>query len=163
MPAVYCDRIKISAVFLNLVNNAVKFSSKNNKARPRVDVGYAAESEFHKFYVKDNGIGIDPKYHNQIFDIFKRLHSAEEYDGTGAGLSIVKRVIDDHNGKIWIESEAGKGATFCFTIPKELKKKKKKIGEILVEEGVITEKQLKEGLKKQEGKGSGPPEYKGKV
>ncbi|MBL8012643.1 MAG: two-component sensor histidine kinase, partial [Candidatus Omnitrophica bacterium] len=72
------------------------------------------------FYVKDNGIGIDPEYHEQIFGMFKRLHTQEEFEGTGAGLSIVKRVIDDHNGKIWIVSEAGKGAAFWFSIPKNL-------------------------------------------
>ena len=100
--------------------------------------------------------------HNQIFGIFKRLHSADEYDGTGAGLSIVKRVIDDHGGDIWIESEAGKGAKFCFTIPKSLKRKKK-IGEILIEDGHITEEELRQGLKKQGGDAGGPPEFKGKV
>ena len=101
-----------------------KFSSKNNKENPKIEIGYIEEDEFHKFYVKDNGIGINPKYHQQIFDIFKRLHTTSEYEGTGAGLSIVKRIIDDHGGKIWVESEVGKGAIFCFTIPKDLKEKK---------------------------------------
>lgn len=123
MPVVRCDRIKISEVFLNLINNAIKFSSKNNKENPKVEVGYADRGESHRFYVKDNGIGIDPKYHQQIFGIFKRLHSAGEYEGTGAGLSIVKRVIDDHGGNIWIESEPGKGATFYFTIPRDIRGK----------------------------------------
>ncbi|MFH0731517.1 MAG: ATP-binding protein [Candidatus Omnitrophota bacterium] len=120
IPVVKCDRIKIAEVFLNLINNAIKFSSKNNKENPRVEVGYIPENEFHKFYVRDNGIGIEPKYHDQIFGIFKRLHTAQEYEGTGAGLSIVKRVIDDHGGKIWIDSSFGKGACFYFTIPKKL-------------------------------------------
>jgi signal transduction histidine kinase len=123
MPTIQCDRIKLSEVFLNLINNAIKFSSKNNKENPRVEVGYIDDGEFHKFFVKDNGIGIEPQYHNQVFGIFKRLHTSSEYEGTGAGLSIVKRVIDDHNGRIWIESEAGKGATFFFTIPKVLQEK----------------------------------------
>jgi light-regulated signal transduction histidine kinase (bacteriophytochrome) len=148
MPVIKCDRIKMSEVFLNLVNIAIKFSSKNKKENPKVEIGYVDEGEFHKFYVKDNGIGIDPQYHQQIFGIFKRLHTAKEYEGTGAGLSIVKRVIDDHGGKIWIESELGKGATFYFTIPKALKTKKK-IGEILVEDGLISKEILKEKLKKQ--------------
>jgi len=124
LPVITCDRIKISEVFLNLINNAIKFSSKNEKVRPRVEVGYADDTEFHKFYVKDNGIGIDPKFHNQIFGIFKRLHASKEYEGTGAGLSIVKRVVDDHGGRVWIESELGKGAAFNFTIPKGLKNEK---------------------------------------
>lgn len=122
IPSVYCDKIKVAEVFLNLITNAIKFSSKNNKENPKVEVGYSDENDYHKFYVRDNGIGIDPKYHNQVFGIFKRLHSDKEYSGTGVGLSIVKRVIDDHGGKIWIESELGKGAIFYLTIPKGLKK-----------------------------------------
>ncbi|MFH1359737.1 MAG: ATP-binding protein [Candidatus Omnitrophota bacterium] len=120
LPTVYCDRIKMAEVFLNLINNAIKFSSKNNKDHPQVEIGYMAEDDHHKFFVKDNGIGIDPKYHEQIFGIFKRLHTDKEYEGTGAGLSIIKRVIDDHHGKIWIESKLGQGAAFFFTIPKNL-------------------------------------------
>jgi len=151
MPTVHCDRIKLGEVFLNLINNAVKFSSKNNKENPRVEVGYIDEDQCHKFYVRDNGIGIDPKYHDQVFAIFRRLHTDKEYSGTGAGLSIVKKVIDDHEGRIWVESELGEGATFYFTIPKGLVRKKK-IGEILIEDGVITEEELKEALKKQKDK-----------
>jgi light-regulated signal transduction histidine kinase (bacteriophytochrome) len=117
IPIVRCDRIKMGEVFLNLVNNAIKFSSKNNE-NPKVEIGYSDKDKFHEFYVKDNGIGIDPKYNKEIFGIFKRLHKASEYEGTGAGLSIVKRVINDHEGDIWIESELGKGAAFYFTIPK---------------------------------------------
>lgn len=126
LPTIKCDSIKISEVFLNLINNAIKFSSKNKNQRPKVEVGYIDDGDSHKFFIKDNGIGIDPKYHDQIFGIFKRLHTSEEYEGTGAGLSIVKRVIDDHNGNIWIKSEVEKGATFYFTIPKNLDKKKTK-------------------------------------
>ena len=122
LPTIVCDRIKMAEVFLNLINNAIKFSSKNQKeSRPRVEVGYEGEEGLHKFYVKDNGIGIDPKYHEQVFGIFKRLHTDQEYEGTGAGLSIIKRVVDDHQGKIWIDSEVGRGAAFYFTISKELK------------------------------------------
>ncbi len=134
LPVIRCDRIKIAEVFLNLINNAIKFSSKNNKENPRVDVGYIDEGEFHKFFIKDNGIGIDPKYHGQVFGLFKRLHTDKEYEGTGAGLSIVKRVIDDHQGKIWIESEVGHGATFYFTIPKGLKSPDKSDEDLVGEE-----------------------------
>jgi len=128
MPTVKCDRIKMNEVFQNLINNAIKFSSKDNKEGPKVEVGYADAGEFHKFYIKDNGIGIDPKYHDEIFGIFRRLHTAEQYEGTGAGLSIVKKIIEDHGGNIWIESEPGKGATFNFTIPRTLEKKEKQEG-----------------------------------
>lgn len=120
LPVIVCDRIKLTEVFLNLINNAVKFSSKQEK-RPVVEVGYFGEDHAHRFFVKDNGIGIDPKYHDQIFGIFKRLHTADEYEGSGAGLGIVKKVIDDHKGKIWIESQVGAGTTFFFTIPRDLK------------------------------------------
>ncbi|MBN1870621.1 MAG: HAMP domain-containing protein [Candidatus Omnitrophica bacterium] len=120
LPTIVCDRIKLTEVFLNLINNAIKFSSKQGKP-PVVEVSYVSDGQAHKFSVKDNGIGIDPKYHDQVFGIFKRLHSADEYEGSGAGLSIVKKVIDDHQGKVWIESESGKGAAFFFTIPKNLK------------------------------------------
>jgi len=121
MPTVTCDRIKMGEVFYNLINNAIKFSSKNNTEHPKVVVGCVEEGPDYKFFVKDNGIGIDPKYHEQIFGIFKRLHTDKEYEGTGAGLSIIKRVIDDHQGKIWIDSTPGQGAAFYFTIPKDLK------------------------------------------
>ena len=134
MPTIVCDRIKLTEVFLNLINNAIKFSSKQ-ETPPVVEVRYHDDDECHKFSVKDNGIGIDPKYHDQIFGIFKRLHSTDEFEGSGAGLSIVKKVIDDHKGRVWIESEAGKGTTFLFTIPKDLK-----ISEIEAEEEEPKEK-----------------------
>jgi len=119
MPTIVCDRIKLTEVFLNLINNAIKFSSKQ-KEKPIVDVKYEDAGDFYQFSVKDNGIGIDPKYHDKVFGIFKRLHSQDEFEGSGAGLGIVKKVIDDHNGKVWIESEEGKGTKFLFTIPKNL-------------------------------------------
>jgi len=129
LPVIRCDRVKITEVFLNLLNNAIKFSQKKNAAplnvggglgAPKVEVGYAEKNGDYQFSVKDNGIGIDPKHHERIFGIFQRLHTREEYEGTGAGLSIVKRVIDDHQGRIWIESTPGKGSAFYFTIPKKI-------------------------------------------
>ena len=120
LPEVICDRIKITTVFQNLINNAVKFSSKVSK-KPRVEIGYRDENGYHEFFVKDNGIGIDPIYHDQIFVMFKRLNSAREYTGTGAGLSIVKSIIEEHGGKIWVESKENEGASFIFTIPKNLR------------------------------------------
>jgi len=117
MPVINCDRIKMGEAFLNLINNAIKFSAKNNK-NPKVEVGYRDAGGDHELYVKDNGIGIDPKYNNEIFVIFRRLQTSKDYDGTGAGLAIVKRIVDDHGGRIWVESALGKGATFRFTIPK---------------------------------------------
>lgn len=125
LPRVRCDRIKMSELFLNLINNAIKFSAKNDKENPRVQIGYADTGEFHQFFVRDNGIGIDPKYHEQVFGIFKRLDTSEKYQGSGVGLSIVQRVATDHGGKVWIESELGKGAAFYFTISKDLHEKPK--------------------------------------
>ncbi len=115
MPVIFCDKIKMVEVFLNLMNNAIKFSKKNEK--PRVEVGCLERGGCYQFYVKDNGIGIDPQYHKKIFGIFQRLHTREEYEGTGAGLNIVQRVIEDHKGHIWIDSRLGDGATFYFSIP----------------------------------------------
>lgn len=119
MPTIICDRIKLTEVFLNLINNAIKFSSKQEDS-PVVDVKYEDTDEFHQFSVKDNGIGIDPKYHDKVFGIFKRLVSQDEFEGSGAGLGIVKKVVDDHKGKVWIESALGEGTKFLFTIPKNL-------------------------------------------
>ncbi len=150
LPVIRCDKIKMAEVFLNLINNAIKFSSRDNRENPRVEIGYQDTGEYHQFSVKDNGIGIDPQYHDQIFGIFKRLHTDAEYEGTGAGLSIVKRVIDDHHGTIRIDSDLGRGAVFIFTIPKDIEKKHRKIGEILVEKGLISEDDLGDGLRKQD-------------
>ena len=116
---VWCDRIKITELFVNLIGNAIKFSTKNNIVTPCIEVGYNEKEMFHEFYVRDNGIGIDPKYHAVIFDLFRRLHAQEEYEGTGAGLNIVKRIIDEHHGYIHVVSELGQGAVFCFGLPKK--------------------------------------------
>ncbi len=148
MPVMHCDRIKISEVFVNLIHNAIKFSSKNTQRKPVVEVGYRDVDGYHEFHVKDNGIGIDPEYHQQIFGFLRRLHTAQEYDGSGVGLSIVKRIVDEHGGEIWVTSKLGEGATFCFTIPKNLKNRKK-LGEILVSEGLIDKRKLNEVLEKQ--------------
>ncbi len=121
LPTVQCDRIKMPEVFMNLINNAVKYSSKKSGDQPRVDVGISERDGLYEFFVKDNGIGIDPEDHQQIFDMFKRLHSKDEYEGTGAGLYIVKTIIEEHNGRVWVESRLGQGSTFYFTIPKNLK------------------------------------------
>ncbi len=117
LPQIYNDRVKFKIVCTNLISNAVKYSSKDHPTHPVIEVGYSFENGSHTFFVKDNGIGIDPKYHEKIFEIFTRLHVPEEYEGTGAGLSFVKRIIDDLEGEIRVESEVGKGATFFFSIP----------------------------------------------
>ena len=116
-PEVYCDPIKIREVFFNLINNALKFSTKKENQDPSVEVGYLKKNNDYEFYVKDNGIGIEEKYREKIFDIFVRLHPESEYEGTGLGLTIVKKIINEHSGRIWVESEENKGAVFFFTLP----------------------------------------------
>ncbi|MBU0467992.1 MAG: HAMP domain-containing protein [Candidatus Omnitrophica bacterium] len=120
LPTIICDRIKISEAFLNLVNNAIKFSTKNNDSRPKLTIDHIEHEKFYEFIVSDNGIGIAKENQEKVFEIFSRLHTTQEYVGSGAGLSIVKAVIDSHGGTIWIDSEVGKGAAFHFTIPKGL-------------------------------------------
>ncbi|MBF0522523.1 MAG: HAMP domain-containing protein [Candidatus Omnitrophica bacterium] len=118
LPRILCDRIKIGEVFLNLISNAVKFSAKAPGGKPLVEISYIEQKDAHEFCVKDNGIGIAPDYHDAIFEIFRRVETSQDYEGTGVGLSIVKSVIDDHGGKIWVESSPGQGAAFHFIIPK---------------------------------------------
>ena len=121
-PEVVCDRIKFTEVFSNLVSNAIKFSSKNTDKQPVVKITCKEQEKYYEFCVSDNGIGIAPENQKDVFAIFKRLHTAEEYTGTGTGLAIVKTIVEEHGGQIWIESELGAGAAFHLTIPKDLKK-----------------------------------------
>ena len=120
LPDIVCDPIKLKEVFLNLLTNAMKFASGRMGVQPSVIIEMQEMSDAYEFIVKDNGIGIAPEHHQEVFEIFKRLDVSEKYEGTGAGLSIVKSVIDDHGGKIWIISDVGQGAEFHFTIPKGL-------------------------------------------
>jgi chemotaxis family two-component system sensor kinase Cph1 len=116
LPSVYGNETHLKIVFRNLIGNAVKF---NNKPDPMVEIGFRnAENNMYLFHVRDNGIGIDPQFHDKIFVIFQRLHRREEYEGTGAGLAIVKKIVEMHKGQIWIESALGEGSTFYFTVPK---------------------------------------------
>jgi PAS domain S-box-containing protein len=117
LPAVVGDLERVTQLLANLVANGLKY---NTQAQPAVTVGALdgeAGAEFATIFVRDNGIGIDPCFHQDIFRIFRRLHHQEEYEGTGAGLAICKRIIQAHNGKIWVESQPGDGATFYFTLP----------------------------------------------
>jgi len=113
LPEVFSDFVQLGQIFQNLISNAIKYRSEEP---PRIHISAEENDESFTFSVADNGIGIDPRYHEQIFGIFKRLHG-REYPGTGIGLALVKRIVERHGGRIWVESEAGKGATFRFTIP----------------------------------------------
>ena len=116
IPVIHGNETQLKVVFRNLIGNAVKF---NNKPNPVVEIGFQnSENNSYLFFVKDNGIGIPKEFFDKIFVIFQRLHRREEYEGSGAGLAIVKKIIEMHKGKIWVESEIDTGTTFFFTIPK---------------------------------------------
>jgi signal transduction histidine kinase len=116
LPLVRAVRTPLMQVLQNLINNGIKYQKPGSQPVIRVS---AFETETHwQFAVADNGIGIEPRYFDKIFVVFQRLHAKNEYSGTGIGLAICKKIVENHNGKIWIESEAGKGSVFYFTISK---------------------------------------------
>jgi len=121
MPQIFCDSVKMRQVFQNLISNAVKY---NDKPVPEIEVGAEKSGDYYwKFFVKDNGIGISSRYFDEIFRMFKRLHVGQDYGGgTGAGLAIVKKIVEEHNGKIWVESAEGKGSVFYILIPADPRK-----------------------------------------
>ena len=114
LPAVAVDPSQLSHVLQNLIANGIKFRSQEI---PHIHISAKKQESDYIISVKDNGIGIEPEYFDTIFIIFKRLHSISEYPGTGIGLAISKRIVERHGGKIWVESEPGKGSTFYFSLP----------------------------------------------
>jgi light-regulated signal transduction histidine kinase (bacteriophytochrome) len=113
LPPVYAQRHRIVELFENVIGNALKYRSA---APPRIYVDASRQGADWVLSVRDNGIGIDPKYHARIFGLFKRLYG-DEYPGAGAGLAICSRIVERYGGRIWVESERGKGSTFYFTLP----------------------------------------------
>jgi PAS domain S-box-containing protein len=109
------DRALINQVMFNLLSNAVKYSSKTE--RPLIEIRSVREKDEVIYSISDNGTGFDMLYVNKLFGVFQRLHTSQEFEGTGVGLAIVKRIIDKHGGRIWAEAELGKGATFYFSLP----------------------------------------------
>ncbi|MCK9150630.1 sensor histidine kinase [Methanobacterium alcaliphilum] len=116
LPPVFGDRSLMYQVFSNLIGNALKFTSHKDPAE--ITVGCIEEKNEYVFYVQDNGAGFDMKYINKLFGLFQRLHSPEEFEGTGVGLSIVQRIIKRHNGKVWGEGAVDEGAIIYFSMPK---------------------------------------------
>jgi chemotaxis family two-component system sensor kinase Cph1 len=113
LPRVMGDLVQLSQLFQNLIGNALKFRGEHP---PAIHIGAKRQNTEWVFSVRDNGIGIEPQYYKRIFQIFQRLHSRNEYPGTGIGLAICKRIIERHDGRIWVESRFGKGTTFFFTL-----------------------------------------------
>jgi len=115
MPVVKCDTSLMKNVWQNLIENALKYSSKADKKK--IEIGSKKEKEEIVFFIQDFGAGFNPKYVNKLFRVFQRLHREDEFEGTGVGLAIVKRIISRHGGKVWAEGEEGEGATFYFSLP----------------------------------------------
>jgi chemotaxis family two-component system sensor kinase Cph1 len=114
LPTVMADETQLIQLFLNLIGNAIKFRSSQP---PKIHISAKRLEDEWLFSVQDNGIGLDPQFSDRIFIIFQRLHTRDEYPGTGMGLAICKKIIECHRGRIWVESQLGQGTTFYFTIP----------------------------------------------
>jgi light-regulated signal transduction histidine kinase (bacteriophytochrome) len=114
LPTITADKKLMIQLFQNLISNAIKYKGEET---PKIHISSLRERDQYIVTVKDKGIGMSPEHMKHIFTIFKRLHSQEEYEGTGIGLSIAQKIVQRHHGKIWAESELGKGSTFYFTIP----------------------------------------------
>jgi light-regulated signal transduction histidine kinase (bacteriophytochrome) len=114
LPDLECDPVLIKQVFANLLSNAVKYSRP--RATATIEVGAITEKQPPVIFVRDNGVGFDMKYADKLFGIFQRLHLQDEFEGTGAGLAIVQRIVRRHEGRIWAESGLGKGTTMFFTL-----------------------------------------------
>lgn len=115
LPKLKIDKLQIIRLIENLISNAIKYSDRTRK--PVVEISAVKENDFWKFSVKDNGIGFEQKYAERIFMLFQRLHESSAYKGSGMGLTICKKIVDYHEGKIWAESVPGEGSTFFFTLP----------------------------------------------
>ncbi|WP_052374191.1 ATP-binding protein [Methanobacterium sp. SMA-27] len=114
LPTLFADEQLMILLFQNLISNSIKY---RREEIPKISISAIKESNQYLFTVKDNGIGMSPKHLKKIFTIFQRLHTKEEYEGTGIGLAITQKIVHQHAGEIWVESEPGKGSTFYFTIP----------------------------------------------
>lgn len=115
LPDANADPSMIRQVWYNLISNSIKYSGKT--LNPAIEIGSFIKGDYVCYYVKDNGVGFDMAYANKLFGIFQRLHKQNEFEGTGVGLALIKRIIDRHHGQVWAEGELGKGARFFFSLP----------------------------------------------
>jgi signal transduction histidine kinase len=115
LPDAFADPSLIRQVWENLISNAIKFSSRNEN--PNIEIGFTDVDGGGYYWIKDNGAGFDPQYREKLFKVFSRLHAKKEFEGTGAGLAIAKKILDSHGGRIWADAELNKGATFYFSLP----------------------------------------------
>ena len=114
-PTVMADGGQLVQLFQNLIGNGIKF---HGEEAPHVHISVQVRDTDYLFSVRDNGIGIAPEYYDRLFKIFQRLHTREEYPGSGIGLAVCKRIVERHGGQIWIDSQVGKGSTIYFTLSK---------------------------------------------
>jgi signal transduction histidine kinase len=114
-PTWQVDQGLMQQVFVNLVSNAIKFTRERERAR--IEIGYRMDGTTLVVFVRDNGVGFNMKHMNKLFGVFQRLHSAEQFEGTGVGLSIVRRIVERHGGKVWVDGAQDQGATFYFSLP----------------------------------------------
>lgn len=121
LPAIFGESVRVRQLFANLISNGLKF---NMGKKPQIEVGFIPGTRSNTFYVRDNGPGIDPRYHEKIFQIFQRLGPRDEVEGTGAGLTICRKIVEGMGGKLWLESEVDQGATFYFALPRGAEKEK---------------------------------------
>jgi light-regulated signal transduction histidine kinase (bacteriophytochrome) len=117
LPSVWAERTRMIQLFQNLIDNALKFRRKSVVPQIHISVVPISEEGMWRFAVKDNGIGIAPEYYGKIFVLFERLHGRDTIPGTGLGLALCKRIVEEHGGRIWVESELERGSTFFFTLP----------------------------------------------
>ena len=117
LPSVIFEKTRIEQVFQNLLSNAIKYM---DKPKGNIKIGTTSNNGFWNIFIEDNGPGIEKKYFDKIFQIFQTLNARDNFESTGVGLSLVKKIIEMYGGKIWVESKLNKGSTFYFSLPKKI-------------------------------------------